>query len=42
VPADLLRVSVGREDPEALWMRFEQAFADQESGETLKKPLTTG
>ena len=42
VPADLLRVSVGREDPETLWMRFEQAFADQESGETLKKPLTTG
>ncbi len=42
VPADLLRVSVGLEDPDALWMRFEQAFADQESGETLKKPLTTG
>ena len=42
VPADLLRVSVGLEDPEALWMRFEQAFADEESGETLKKPLTTG
>ena len=42
VPADLLRVSVGREDPETLWMRFEQAFADQESSETLKKPLTTG
>ena len=42
VPADLLRVSVGLEDPGALWMRFEQAFADEESGETLKKPLTTG
>ena len=42
VPADLLRVSVGLEDPDALWMRFEQAFADEESGETLKKPLTSG
>ena len=28
VPADLLRVSVGLEDPDALWIRFEQAFAD--------------
>ncbi len=28
VPADLLRVSVGLEDPDALWIRFEEAFAD--------------
>ena len=28
VPADLLRVSVGLEAPDALWMRFEQAFAN--------------
>ena len=28
VPAHLLRVSVGLEDADALWMRFTQAFAD--------------